>query len=79
MPVKFKIAGAVLATLIAHELVRVRPLKKKFDTLAYGTGCLYVENEMLKEKAKYMFHLIDENDLLDDFDLIVLTHDLPQD
>ena len=79
MPVKFKIAGAVLAALIAQNLVRVRPLQKKFDTMAYGTACLYMENEMLKEKAKYMFHLIEENELLTEFDLIVLTHDLPQD
>jgi hypothetical protein len=80
MPVKFKIVGAVLVTLIVHDLVRTRPLQKKFDTLAYGTACLYEENETLKEKAKYLIHILEENEVeLDEFDLIALTHDIQQD
>jgi hypothetical protein len=80
MPVKFKIAGAVLAALIIQDRVRIRPLKTKFNKLAYGTACLYEENELLREKAKYLFHMLEENDVEPtDFDLIVLTHDIPQD
>ena len=55
-------------------------LQKKFDALAYGTACLYEENEILKEKAKYLFHMLEENDVeFDEFDFIALTHDIPQD
>ena len=80
MPVKFKIAGAVLAALIIQDRVRVRPLRTKFNQLAFGTACMYVENESLKEKAKYLVHMLEVNGIEpDDFDTIVLTHDIPQD
>ena len=80
MPVKFKIAGAVLVALIAQDLVRIRPLKKQFNNLAFGFFTMDEENEMLREKAKYLLHMLEENGIYpDEFDLIVLTHDLPQD
>jgi len=79
MPVKFKIAGAVLAALIIHDRIRVRPLRAQFNQLAYGTACMHLENESLKEKAKYLVHMLEENGIEpDDFDTIVLTHDIPQ-
>ena len=80
MPVKFKICGAVITASIIQYLVDYRPLKKKFDTLAFGTACLYEENEVLKEKMNYLIHMLEENGVEPtEFDLIALSHDLPQD
>ena len=80
MPVRIKICGAVIAASIFQYLVDYRPLKKKFDTLAHGTACLYVENEQLKEKMNYLIHMLEENGVEPTaFDLIALTHDIPQD
>ena len=81
MPVKFKIAGAVLAALIAPESGTCSPppeeVRQPWPT---ALPACTMENEMLKEKAKYLFHMLEENEVEPtEFDMIALTHDLPQD
>jgi hypothetical protein len=79
MPLKLETLAAVAAISLVHEVVRYRPLKKRFDELAFGFAVIYDENEKLKEKAKYLLHVLEENDItLDEFDLIALTHDIPK-
>ena len=77
MPNLFQIAAIVGTTVAVHELIRVRPLRKKFNIVAIGFTAVCAENKLVKEKARYMFNVLEENDILSDFDLIVLNHDLP--
>jgi hypothetical protein len=79
MPLKLETLVAVAAISLINEVVRHRPLQKRFDEVAFGIAVLYDENETLKEKAKYLLHVLEENDVaLDEFDLIALTHDIPK-
>lgn len=78
MPIKIETVAAIAVFAIAHELLIERPLRKRFATLARIAIATDKENEMLKEKLKYMFHVINENNVeLDDFDWIALLHDVP--
>jgi hypothetical protein len=78
MPNKLQIAAGALALFAAYDL-GARRYRTKFNTVAYAYCVSMIENESLKEKAKYLVHLIEENEItLSDFDLIVLTHDIDE-
>jgi uncharacterized Zn ribbon protein len=54
--------------------------KNTLKAVTIACALIWQENEQLREKGKYLLHVIDEHDIeLSDFDLIVLTHDLPVD
>jgi len=77
MPTKLQIIAALGVFTILQEAVINRPLRTKYEKLSDITVKVYKENLILKEKATYLLHLLEENDIeLSDFDLIALTHDI---
>lgn len=79
MPVKLQIVAAI-AVFTAQNVVENYQLRKKFKLAARGFLAATEENQLLKEKMNYLFHMLEENDVtFDEFDLIALTHDIPQD
>lgn len=78
MPIKLETVVVIATFAILREVIEIRPLKKKFNTVASAFFEVYEENQLLKEKVKYLLHVLEENDVeLDDFDLIALMDNVP--
>jgi hypothetical protein len=78
MPTKLKIAAGLVAIGVAYDLT-TRPLRRENFEFAQTIIRLGRENESLHEQMDYLVNVLNENDIiLDEFDLIVLTNVMPK-
>ena len=78
MPDKYLLSGVIAATFVAQALSN-RRLKKHRKILIQAYMTEMENNKFLMEKTEYLFRKFEEHDItLDEFDLIVLANDIPE-
>lgn len=76
-PIKLNKFAVLAGTLAVIEAINCHRLKKDLQLVSTAFSVAYTTNQDLKEKYKYLCHIIDENEIeISEFDLIVLTQDL---
>lgn len=75
---KQKLVALIAAILIAQDF-SIRRLMKQRKILIQAFTEQMENNTLLMKKTEYLFHKMEENDItFDEFDLIVLADNIPQ-